>query len=282
MSKNGEKNREDKESMRGGFMAAGVYIARKKNGEIYFRSSITYRNRHISLGSFQTEQKAHKAYKEAEQIVREGKEKIEDYDKDKFALSFEKFVVLINVRDNGIYIKNPIYLKKGFFLYYLTEEEILKFDVDDLFYYSEHKIMRRGNHFFVSDFGMQVTLMSRYGIKNYAVSGRDFRFVNGDSLDFRYENIEIFSHYHGVIRKCKKNQELFEAKIHRNGDWILGRYQTELEAAMAYNKAAKLLKQHGEKKNFPLNYIEELEGEDYKKFMEKVNISKRFRESIDK
>ena len=62
----------------------------------------------------------------------------------------------INVRDNGIYIKNPIYLKKGFFLYYLTEEEILKFDVDDLFYYSEHKIMRRGNHFFVSDFGMQV------------------------------------------------------------------------------------------------------------------------------
>ena len=54
MSENGEKNREDKESMRGGFMAAGVYIARKKNGEIYFRSSITYRNRHISLGSFQT------------------------------------------------------------------------------------------------------------------------------------------------------------------------------------------------------------------------------------
>ena len=45
----------------------GVFPAKKKDGSLYFRSSITYRNRHISLGSFQTEQKAHKAYKEAEQ-----------------------------------------------------------------------------------------------------------------------------------------------------------------------------------------------------------------------
>lgn len=263
-------------------MAAGVYIAKKKSGEIYFRSSITYRNRHISLGSFETEQKAHRAYKEAEKIVREGYGKIDDYDREEYTLPFEKFVILVNFRDNGMYIKNPIYLKKGFFLYYLTEEDILKFDVDDLFYYSEHKIMRRGRHFFVSDFGMQVTLTSRYGIKNYAVQGRDFQFVNGDSMDFRYENIEVFSHYHGVIRKCIKNREIFEARIHRKGDWILGRYQTEQEAAAAYNKAAVLLWEHGEKKNFPINYIEELEKDSYKEMIEKVIISKKFRESINK
>lgn len=268
--------------LRGAMMAAGVYTAKKKNGDCYFRSSITYKNRHISLGSFQIEQRAYQAYREAEEVVREHRYRIEDYDRERFALTFEKFVVLINFRDNGIYIKNPIYLKNRIFLYYLTEEEILKFDVDDLFYYSEHKIMRRGRHLFVADFGMQVTLMSRYGIKNYAVLGRDFRFVNGDSMDFRYENIEVFSHYHGVIRKVCKSGELFEARIHRNGDWILGRYQTEIEAAIAYNKAAQFLWAHGEKKNFPVNYIEELEETEYIEMEKMVSISRKFRESINK
>ena len=29
----------------------GVYEARKKSGEIYYRASFTYKNKHISLGS---------------------------------------------------------------------------------------------------------------------------------------------------------------------------------------------------------------------------------------
>lgn len=45
-------------------LLAGVYIAKKKDGTIYFRSSITYRNKHISLGSYETEQQAHEAYLE--------------------------------------------------------------------------------------------------------------------------------------------------------------------------------------------------------------------------
>lgn len=258
-------------------MAVGVYRAEKKNGEIYFRASITYQNRHISLGSFPEEEMAQKAYREAEVLVREGKYRIEDYREDFFSLSFEKFVVLINFRDNGMYIKNPIYLKNRFFFYYLSEQEVLKFDVDDLFYYSLHKIMRRGGHLFVADFGMQVTLASRYGIKNYAVPGRDFRFVNGDTMDFRYGNIEVFSHYHGVICNRNAGKESYVAKIHRNGDWILGRYETEAEAAVAYNKAAEFLWEHGEIKKFPINYIEELSREEYRKIREKVKISKKFR-----
>ena len=261
-------------------MAAGVYEAKKKNGETYYRVSITYRNRHISLGSFEDEERAHKAYREAEEIVREGKYQLESYEKLIFSLSFEKFVVLVNFRDNGLYIKNPIYLKKRFFLYYLSEQEILKFDVDDLFYYSEHKIMRRGGHLFVADFGMQVTLTSRYGIKNYAVEGRDFCFVNGDCMDFRYGNIEIFSRYHGVVRKTEGSRELFEARIHRNGDWILGRYGTEVEAAVAYNKAAEFLWAHGETKSFPVNYVEELSDEEYKKMLKSVGISRKFRMDV--
>ena len=38
-------------------MLPGVYQAKKKDNTIYFRSSITYSGKHISLGSFDTEKK---------------------------------------------------------------------------------------------------------------------------------------------------------------------------------------------------------------------------------
>ena len=37
----------------------GVYQATKKNGEVYYRSSLTYRRRHISLGSYSDALLAH-------------------------------------------------------------------------------------------------------------------------------------------------------------------------------------------------------------------------------
>ena len=41
----------------------GVYQAKKKNGTIYYRSSLTYRAKHISLGSYGTPESAHEAYR---------------------------------------------------------------------------------------------------------------------------------------------------------------------------------------------------------------------------
>ena len=32
----------------------GVFQAKKKNGSLYYRSSLTYRAKHISLGSYDT------------------------------------------------------------------------------------------------------------------------------------------------------------------------------------------------------------------------------------
>ena len=43
-------------------ISTGVYTSAKKNGEIYYRSSVTYSNKHISLGSFHTYELAHAAY----------------------------------------------------------------------------------------------------------------------------------------------------------------------------------------------------------------------------
>ncbi len=50
-------------------LLTGVYLAYKKNGDMYFRSSITFNNKHISLGSFQTEKEANKAYNESFDIL---------------------------------------------------------------------------------------------------------------------------------------------------------------------------------------------------------------------
>lgn len=257
-------------------MLPGVYYAKKKSGEPYYRASITFKGNHISLGSYDTETKASSAYKLAGEVLYSTPDiwNIDNYPSS-CLLSFDKWVVLINLRDNGIYFKNPIYLKKSYFLYYLDKDLILKFDVDDLFYYARHKISMRGQHLYTSEYGMQINLRSRYGIKNYAVEGRDYRFINGDNTDFRYSNIEIINPYHGVSKYIKNNKTIYEAKIHLNGDYIIGRYDTEEEAAIAYNKAAQILKNKGVSKNFPENYVEGIDEITYAALYQRIRISKK-------
>jgi hypothetical protein len=143
-------------------MLSGVYTAVKTNGSIYYRASVTYRGKHISLGSFKTEKDANQAYLAANDVFYgQSARTIEDYTPD-CPLTFHKWVVLINFHDNHIYFKNPIYLRKKYFLYYIDLEIRLRFDADDLFYYAHHKIMKRGGHLFVSDYGMQINILSRY------------------------------------------------------------------------------------------------------------------------
>ena len=50
-------------------MLKGVFPATKKDGTIYYRTSINYSGKHISLGSFASEEMAHLAYKEASQTL---------------------------------------------------------------------------------------------------------------------------------------------------------------------------------------------------------------------
>lgn len=252
----------------------GVSPAFRKNGEPYFRASLTYLRKHISLGSFSTREDAHAAYLEGRRILADSTCTPEAYDEGS-VLPFEKWVCLANFRDSGLYIGNPIYIEKRMFLYYLSPAKVLKFDPDDLFYYSSHKIMCRGNHYFVADYGLQVTIASRYGIKPYAREGRDYRFINGDPQDFRRENLEILNLYHGVTMTQKNGQRIYTVRIHIRGNYIVGRYRDEITAAIAYNKAIDTLHKNGVSKKFLPNYIEDLSPSKYAEIYSSLQISQK-------
>lgn len=250
----------------------GVFPAVKKNGEVYFRASLTYHRKHISLGSFSSPEAAHAAYLEGCRILADFSCSPESY-LNTSPLPFEKWISLINFRDNGLYFGNPIYVGKKIFYYYLSPGKILKFDPDDLFYYSSHKIMCRGNHYFVADYGLQVSIITRYGIKPYAREGKDFRFINGDSTDFRRENLEILNIYHGVSHEQQHGRHLYAVHIHIRGKYLVGRYTDELEAAIAYNKAIDVLKKNGVTRRYTPNEIDGISPSRYAEIYTKLQIS---------
>lgn len=253
----------------------GVFPSTKKDGSTYYRSSVTYQRKHISLGSFSTPAQAHLAYLEAGKLLRGPMVlSLNDYSSDS-PLSFEKWVCLLNFRDNHVYFPTPIYVRPHFFYYYYSREHVLKFDIDDLFYYASHKIMKRGGHYFVADFGMQVNILNRYGIKNYAVSGRDFQFLNGDNTDFRRENLEIHNQYHGVLILPGKSDPLYRARIHVKGNYIIGTYRTMEEAAIAYNKAIDILKRNGCTRNYTPNYLENIPAGVYADIYTRLPVSSK-------
>lgn len=251
----------------------GVFCAVKKDGTVYYRASLTRCGKHISLGSFSSARQAHDAYEQGCLLLSDPGLSLQDYQKTS-PLSFEKWVCLVNLRDNGIYFGNPIYLGQQLFYYYLSPHHVLKFDMEDLFYYSSHKIMRRGNHYFVADYGMQLTLTSRYGIKSYSVPGIDYCFLNGDPTDFRRENLEIHNIYHGVRKtKTKNGQYLYTVRIHIRGNYLVGRYSTDIEAAIAYNKAIDILRSKGITSNFIPNYVEEIAPSRYAEIYSSLDIA---------
>ncbi len=260
-------------SKEGEKLLPGVYLDKKKNGKPNYRSSITINTKHISLGSYSSMETASKAYEYAK-FLWDSPASPSDYMPD-CPLSFEKYIVILNYRDNGIYFSNPIYLDKRFFNYYYSPDIIYKFDMDDLFYFSSHKIMRRGNHIFVSDYGSQISVYEHLGIKSFSVPGRDFRFINGDSFDFRRENIEIINRYFGVIRQTGKLNDVFKAYINIKGKFVIGVYDSEIEAAIAFNKAADIVTQRGINKKYPQNYIEGISPREYASIYSEIKISEK-------
>lgn len=267
-------------------MPAGVYITHKKDNTEYYRVSITFKNKHISLGSYTHKDTAACAYEEAKEILAcpdrytiQPETAVTSYGLYNLALPFEKFVTLVNYRDNDIYIKTPVYLCNKYFLYFTAPDTALLFDTDDLFYYSNHKIMSRGGYFFVNDYGMQTSILSRYGIRPHSVKGRDYVFRNGNECDFRYENVYVINRFYGVSLITKKGLSLYRAAIHINGKYIIGDYQKETHAAIAYNKAIDMLKGKTDTVYTP-NYVDTVSSIEYASIYNMVKISRKFRNYV--
>lgn len=255
----------------------GVYLASKKDNSIYYRASITFCRKHISLGSFSSVGTAHAAYLEADRILHDKSISIDSHVENS-PLHFEKWVSLINFRDNGIYLSTPIYVRPNYFFYYLSPGHTLLFDSDELFFYSSHKIMKRNKHLFVADYGMQISILSRYGIRSYSVPGKDYYFINGDDSDFRRQNLKIVNLYAGVTTKERKGRQVFQAKINIPGYYVIGYYRTAIEAAIAYNKAIDILKRNGCTRNYTANYIDSLSGSEYANIYAHLKISDKLQQ----
>ncbi len=60
----------------------GVFPSARKNGQIYYRASLTYRRKHISLGSYKDPERAHHAYLEGLRLLNARRTVLEDYTED--------------------------------------------------------------------------------------------------------------------------------------------------------------------------------------------------------
>ncbi len=256
-------------------MLPGTYKAYKKDGTLYYRASITYKNKHISLGSYDSEEDASHAYFNADKLLKSDLSIENAFFMTRY-LPFEKIVCLCNFRDNHMYVATPIYMRRNYFSYYLSIQKELKFDIDDLFYYAEKTIMQRKGHLFVNDYGMQVTILSRYGIKPHAVRGRDYDFANGDDTDYRYSNVIVINPYFGVSRIGEAPNYKYKAKIHINGNYTIGTYDTQENAAIAYNKAIDLAWDAGISKNYQKNYITDFSTDQYVQAYEEIKLRKKY------
>lgn len=77
----------------------GVFRAEKKDGTVYYRASLTKNGKHISLGSFPDALQAHRAYEQGLLLLSDPSLTLQSYEKVS-PLSFEKWLSLINLRDN--------------------------------------------------------------------------------------------------------------------------------------------------------------------------------------
>ena len=68
----------------------------------------------------------------------------------------------------------------------------------------------------------------------------------------RYENIKLLNPYHGVEIVKTAGLDKYKARIHINGNFVIGTYNTIEKAAIAYNKAVDMAHAHGiQKKTIP-------------------------------
>ncbi len=246
-----------------------IYPIQKHDKE-EFRVYFLYQRHKIYLGSFPSLEDANRILQEAEALMYlpAGPPNFLD-----ISLNYKKVVCLCNLRDYSKFIKNPIYLFPTYFTYYLSKDIILLFDLKDLFFFSTYKIYKRGSYLYTQDHISQQNILSRFGIQNHSILGKDYYFKNHNPYDFRRENLIIINPYKGVTKKEKGNQTIFVTTIYTTKTIVLGHYSSQIEAAIAYNKGIDLLQAHGIEKDFVPNEIPFLTKSEYEQIYAQISIS---------
>ncbi|MDF2593992.1 MAG: hypothetical protein K0R69_333 [Clostridia bacterium] len=241
-----------------------------KNNITRYKVYFVYQSKKIYLGLFDTSLSAENALQEAREIM-EGSIDIADYTCT--SIDYKKFITLCNFRDRHVYIKNPIYIHDSYFCYYLSKDIVLIFDMKDLLFFSTYKICKRGNYIYTQDSITQQSILSRFGLPPHSVCGIDYTFKNGNSYDFRRENLEIINTYKGVVHKVKNGECIYIAKIFINQNVVIGHYSSSLEAAIAYNKAVDILLKNDQGRDYIKNVIPYLTLTEYNQIYDRLDIS---------
>lgn len=71
----------------------------------------------------------------------------------------------------------------------------------------------------------------------------------------------------------KNGQYVYTVRIHIRGNYIVGRYATDIEAAIAYNKAIDILHSKGVTSNFTPNYVEAITPRRYAEIYSTLDIA---------
>ena len=249
-----------------------AYIYPTQNSK--FRVYYLYKTKKIYLGLYNNSESASLAYDFVQQIF-EGDLTVDAYTVD-IPISFDKFISCINFRDSNFYFKTPIYVYKDCFKYYLKPDLVLTFDLKDLLFFSNTRIHKRRDYLYTYMGDHQENILRRFGFTKSMIYLKDYRFKNGDRYDFRRENIEVINHYYGVKKEKRYNQPTYVARIAlQNTSLTIGHYETEIQAAIAYNKAADLVNYRLEDSPYPLNSFPFLTRQEYQDLYDELVISKR-------
>ena len=87
---------------------------------------------------------------------------------------------------------------------------------------------------------------------------------------------KLLNPYHGVEIVKTAGLDKYKARIHINGNFVIGTYNTIEKAAIAYNKAVDMAHAHGIEKNYPENYIESISGKEYADIYTSVTVSNKY------
>ncbi|OON96469.1 MAG: hypothetical protein ATN36_00750 [Epulopiscium sp. Nele67-Bin005] len=238
-----------------------------------YKTYFTFNKKRFYLGSFNSKDEATQAAQEAYQITHSN---INLEKTNCEALPFNKVVILINFRDNGTYFNNPIYVRDNHFSYFINNEVELLFDMIHLFFFSTHKIYQRNQLFYTQHKFTQLSILNRLGIIPSSKVNKDYFFINGNIYDFRKDNLKIIKNYFGVSTLQKDEKTYYRTTISMPNTVVVGTYESEIQAAIAYNKALIFLKEKGVETKAKENNIPYLTKKEYDALYHQVELSPKF------